>query len=147
MAKTATIQTRVDPVVKNNAQMILKKLNISMSEAISMYLSQITLHNGIPFEIKIPNEVTAKTLKDAENGKNVHEVDSVDKLFKKRASLVRTNPKPGAINACAAGVFCRSRFRCRYSAWLFGVRSFCSYNGERGSDPSTNRADPDFLYS
>jgi DNA-damage-inducible protein J len=82
MAKTATIQTRVDPVIKNNAQMILKKLNISMSEAISMYLSQITLHNGIPFELKIPNEVTAKTLKDSEMGKNVHKVDSVDELFK-----------------------------------------------------------------
>ena len=82
MAKTATIQARVDPVVKNNAQMILKKLNISMSEAISMYLSQIALHNGIPFDIKIPNEVTAKTLKDSEMGKNVHEVDSVDGLFK-----------------------------------------------------------------
>jgi DNA-damage-inducible protein J len=53
-----------------------------MSEAISMYLSQITLHNGIPFEIKIPNEVTAKTLKDSEMGKNVHKVDSVDGLFK-----------------------------------------------------------------
>ncbi len=82
MAKTATIQTRVDPVVKNNAQMILKQLNISMSEAISMYLSQITLHNGIPFEIKIPNEITAKTLKDVEMGKNVHRVDSIDGLFK-----------------------------------------------------------------
>ncbi len=81
MAKTATIQTRVDPVIKNNAQIILKKLNISMSEAISMYLSQITLHNGIPFELKIPNEVTAKTLKDAENRKNLHHVDSVDELF------------------------------------------------------------------
>jgi len=81
MAKTATIQTRVDPVIKNNAQMILKKLNISMSEAISMYLSQITLHNGIPFEIKIPNETTAKALKDTENGINIHKVDSVDELF------------------------------------------------------------------
>jgi len=81
MAKTATIQTRVDPDIKNNAQVILKKLNISMSEAISMYLSQITLHKGIPFEIKIPNEVTAKTLKDSENGRNIHKVDSVDALF------------------------------------------------------------------
>ena len=81
MAKTATIQTRVDPMVKHNAQIILKKLNISMSEAISIYLSQITLHKGIPFEIKIPNEVTAKTLKDAENGNDLHKVDSVDELF------------------------------------------------------------------
>ncbi len=81
VAKTATIQNRVDPDIKNNAQIILKKLNISMSEAISMYLSQITLHKGIPFEIKIPNEVTAKTLKDSENGRNIYKVDSVDALF------------------------------------------------------------------
>ena len=81
MAKTATIQTRVDPVIKNNAQIILKKLNISMSEAISMYLSQITLHEGIPFELKIPNQVTAKTLKSTENGEDVHKVDSIDTLF------------------------------------------------------------------
>ncbi len=81
MAKTATIQTRVDPVIKGKTQKILKKLNISMSEAISIYLSQITLHNGIPFEIKFPNAVTAKALKDSENGKNLHHVDSVDGLF------------------------------------------------------------------
>ena len=81
MAKTATIQTRVDPVIKKNAQIILKKLNISMSEAISLYFSQITLHNGIPFEIKIPNEVTAAVLKETESGKNIHKVDSVDALF------------------------------------------------------------------
>ncbi|MGD9161181.1 MAG: type II toxin-antitoxin system RelB/DinJ family antitoxin [Desulfobacteraceae bacterium] len=82
MGKTATIQTRVDPTVKRNAQIILNKLNISMSEAISMYLSQITLHRGIPFEIKIPNEITAKTLTDSESGKNLHKADSVDDLFK-----------------------------------------------------------------
>ena len=76
-----TIQTRVDPAVKRNAQIILNKLNISMSEAISMYLSQITLQRGIPFEIKLPNKVTAKTLRDSENGNNLQKVDSVDELF------------------------------------------------------------------
>lgn len=81
MAKTAVIQTRVDPAIKQHAQIILKKLNISMSEAISMYLSQITLHNGIPFELKIPNAITAKTLMDVDNGKELHTVNSVDDLF------------------------------------------------------------------
>jgi len=81
MAKTAVIQTRVDPEIKQHAQMILKKLNISMSEAISMYLSQITLQNGIPFEIKIPNDITVKTFMDVENGKELHTVGSVDDLF------------------------------------------------------------------
>ncbi len=81
MAKTATIQTRVDPKIKKSAQNILNTLNISMSEAISMYLSQITLHKGIPFEIKIPNRVTAQTLKKSEEGKELHKVSNVDKLF------------------------------------------------------------------
>jgi len=81
MSKTAVIQTRVDPKTKERAQIILKKLNISMSEAISMYLSQITLHKGIPFEIKIPNEVTAETLKASEEGEDLHPIDSVDALF------------------------------------------------------------------
>ncbi|MEA3468465.1 MAG: type II toxin-antitoxin system RelB/DinJ family antitoxin [Thermodesulfobacteriota bacterium] len=81
MIKTATIQTRVDPVVKKNAQEVLNKLNITMSEAISMYLSQITLHQGIPFELRIPNDLTAKTLTESKNGKKMHTVDSVEQLF------------------------------------------------------------------
>ncbi len=82
MAKTAIIQTRVDPVLKDEAQKILNTLNISISEAISIYLAQITLHKGIPFEIKIPNSLTAKTLRESETGQNLHQADNVDQLFK-----------------------------------------------------------------
>ena len=53
MAKTATIQTRVDPEIKRNAQKILSTLNISMSEAISIYLTQITLNKGSRNKIRI----------------------------------------------------------------------------------------------
>ena len=81
MAKTATIQSRVDPEIKRNAQKILSTLNISMSEAISIYLTQITLIKGIPFEIRIPNKLTARTLKESENGKELHKVSNVDDLF------------------------------------------------------------------
>jgi DNA-damage-inducible protein J len=81
MSKTATIQTRINPELKQKAQAIFNKLNLSMSEAISLYLTQVTLHRGIPFEIKIPNELTLKTLKNTEEGKNLKEVSSVDELF------------------------------------------------------------------
>ena len=81
MAKTATIQTRVDPKIKRNAQKILSTLNISMSEAISIYLTQITLNKGIPFEIKIPNKLTVRILKESENIKELHKVSDVDELF------------------------------------------------------------------
>jgi len=81
MNKSAIIQARIDPDVKNKAQRILNKLNLSMSEAISLFLTQVSLTKGIPFEIKIPNEVTAETLTKSENGEELHEVSSVEQLF------------------------------------------------------------------
>ena len=85
MAKSAVIQTRIDPVIKNKAQNIFNQLNISMSEAISIFLTQVTLKRGIPFEITLPNDVTADTLIKSENGKTLHKVSSVNKLFKELA--------------------------------------------------------------
>jgi DNA-damage-inducible protein J len=81
MSKTATIQTRINPELKQKAQAIFNTLNLSMSEAISLYLTQVTLHRGIPFEIKIPNELTLKTLQKIEKGKGLKEASSVDELF------------------------------------------------------------------
>jgi DNA-damage-inducible protein J len=81
MAKTATIQARINPDLKKKAQKILNTLNLSMSEAISLYLTQVTLHRGIPFEIRIPNDLTLKTLEKTERGEELNEVSNVDELF------------------------------------------------------------------
>ncbi len=81
MVRNAIIQARIDEETKVRAQKILNALHISMSEAISMYLRQIVFHRGIPFDLRIPNEVTAKTLRESEEGKGLHEVGSVDELF------------------------------------------------------------------
>ncbi len=81
MSKTATIQARINPDLKKKAQKILNTLNISMSEAISLYLTQVTLHRGIPFEIRIPNELTLKTLEKTDRGEELNEVSDVDELF------------------------------------------------------------------
>ncbi len=82
MPKTAIIQTRIDPKVKTKAQKILSKLNISMSEAISIFLTQVSLTKGIPFEIKIPNKLTEETLLKSESGKELHEVSNTKELLR-----------------------------------------------------------------
>jgi len=82
MNKSSTIQARIDPRVKSKAQKILNKLNISMSEAISIFLTQVSLKKGIPFEIKIPNELTEKTLTKSENGEDLHMVSDRKQLLK-----------------------------------------------------------------
>ncbi len=51
-----------------------------------MYLTQVALHKGIPFEVKIPNKLTETTLRKSEQGKELNEVGSVDELFQELES-------------------------------------------------------------
>lgn len=54
MGKTATLNLRVNPEVKENAEIILDQLGIPMATAIDMYLKQIALVGGIPFSVVLP---------------------------------------------------------------------------------------------
>lgn len=54
MGKTATLNLRVNPDVKENAEHILTQLGIPMATAIDMYLKQIALVGGIPFSVVLP---------------------------------------------------------------------------------------------
>ena len=54
MEKTMTLNLRVNPTVKQQAEDVLKQLGIPMATAIDMYLRQITLTGGIPFSLSLP---------------------------------------------------------------------------------------------
>ncbi len=54
MEKTTTLNLRVNPVVKQQAEAVLSRLGIPMSTAIDMYLNQISLTGGIPFRVALP---------------------------------------------------------------------------------------------
>jgi len=54
MQKSASVFARVEPEVKEQAEMILNQLGIPMSNAISLFLHQIIMQRGIPFDMKLP---------------------------------------------------------------------------------------------
>lgn len=54
MSKTANVFTRVDPALKVQAEAVLSQLGISMSTAMGMFLQQLVLQRGIPFDVKLP---------------------------------------------------------------------------------------------
>ncbi len=69
MEKTATLNLRVNPQVKQRAEEVLARLGVPMSTAIDMYLNQISLTGGIPFSImlpKAPKEINADLMTDDE---------------------------------------------------------------------------------
>lgn len=79
--KTATIHARILPSLKEQAEAVLAALGMTTSEAISIYFSQIALHKGLPFDVKIPNKTTRKAMAEAKKGKT-RLVASVDDLMR-----------------------------------------------------------------
>lgn len=56
MARTSNIFARVEPEVKEEAEKVLDQLGIPMSNAVGMFLRQVVLQNGIPFDVKLPKK-------------------------------------------------------------------------------------------
>ena len=52
MARTSNVFARVEPEVKEQAETILNQLGIPMSNAVGMFLRQVIIQRGIPFEMK-----------------------------------------------------------------------------------------------
>ncbi|HEL0567501.1 TPA: type II toxin-antitoxin system RelB/DinJ family antitoxin [Streptococcus equi subsp. zooepidemicus] len=97
MARTSNIYVRVEPNIKEQAELVLERLGIPMSNAVSIFLRQVVMQNGLPFDVKIPNkkplvlsdltseEFNMEMLKahnDFENGE-VYSIEEVENDLKK----------------------------------------------------------------
>jgi addiction module RelB/DinJ family antitoxin len=54
MAKNETLHIRVNENVRTSAEKTLDMLGLSISEAVNMFLHQIPLVGGLPFDVKVP---------------------------------------------------------------------------------------------
>ena len=81
--KTATVRARIEPDLKHDVETVLTLLGLSVSEAIEMFLRQVKLRNGIPFEIRIPNKTTIETFEDTDNGRNLTRHNNTKDMFDK----------------------------------------------------------------
>ena len=56
MSKNMLVSFRVKPELKEKTDIIFDKLGITKTEAFNMFLSQVLLNNGLPFDIKVPGD-------------------------------------------------------------------------------------------
>ena len=81
MSKTANIRARVEPELKTEVENILSDLGLTVSETVHLLYRQIKLQRGLPFDVRIPNTLTARTLNASRAGRNVKRFGSKRKLF------------------------------------------------------------------
>ncbi|MCL2009712.1 MAG: type II toxin-antitoxin system RelB/DinJ family antitoxin [Synergistaceae bacterium] len=70
MADTDTIHMSISPEVKSEADSILSRLGITTADAINMFLNQVILRGGLPFEVRLPaaSTDTLALIERIENG-------------------------------------------------------------------------------
>lgn len=48
------IRSRIDSNIKLEAQALLERFGLTMSEAIRLFLHQVVIEKGLPFQVKLP---------------------------------------------------------------------------------------------
>jgi DNA-damage-inducible protein J len=87
MGKTQTIRARVEPKLKRDAEVVLRKIGLTSSEAITLFLTQVKLTRGLPFPVRVPNKETRRAIGEARRRKNVESFPSASVWAKKVRSL------------------------------------------------------------
>lgn len=83
MKKSAIVHTRISPTTKQECDYIFSKLGITTSYAITMFLNQVALRKGIPFDIALPEKEDLVAFAE-----NVSSVDS-DKPNEKAKAIMK----------------------------------------------------------
>lgn len=81
MSKTATIRARIEPGLKSEVEAILAELGLTASETVHLLYRQIKIQQGLPFDVRIPNALTARTLNASKAGRNVKRFATRKELF------------------------------------------------------------------
>lgn len=80
MVKEAVVSARVDPELKTNVEQVFKALGLTTTQAITLFFKQVEFWNGLPFEVKIPNQDTVQALEDARARQNLVTFNSLDNV-------------------------------------------------------------------
>ena len=90
MSKTGYITARVEPKLKARAGRVLAKVGVSTTDAITMFLTQVVLTDGLPFEVRTPNARTRQAIEELEAGQGETFRDSTKEVID---SIVRPRRK------------------------------------------------------
>jgi len=59
VTKNGIINARIEETLKKEAERVFENLNLSATTAIALFYRQCVLHNGLPFELKVPASLSA----------------------------------------------------------------------------------------
>lgn len=83
MAATAFVRARIDEALKVEAAAVLADMGLTVSDVVRIVLTKVAKDKALPFEMRVPNKLTAETLTKSERGEDIHSAKDADTLFEK----------------------------------------------------------------
>ena len=85
---SSRLQNRIDPLLRQEAEAILRTQGIKPTQAIILFYTEVKRSGGLPFSpspvgrSEIPNAALQKDIREARRGKGVREYRSSKAMFK-----------------------------------------------------------------
>jgi DNA-damage-inducible protein J len=83
MSKSAMVRARIEPELKKQTEEIFQHLGLSVTQAITLFYSQVRARNGLPFNVVIPARETLSTFDATDADKDLVVCKDVDEMFNK----------------------------------------------------------------
>jgi len=81
MAATAFVRARIDESLKEEAAAVLTEMGLTVSDVVRIVLTRVAKDKALPFEMRVPNRLTAETLAKSERGEGLHHAKDAKDLF------------------------------------------------------------------
>jgi DNA-damage-inducible protein J len=80
LLKTTDVRCRIDEGLKDSATEVLSACGLTVSAAMRLFLLHVVSTRGLPFEVNVPSEKTARAL--VQSRQTNSRFNSIDELFK-----------------------------------------------------------------
>lgn len=80
LLKTTDVRCRIDEDLKDRATAVLNACGLSLSDAMRLFLRQVVTTQGLPFEVRVPSEKTARAMTQAREIRR--QFDSIDDMLR-----------------------------------------------------------------
>ena len=81
MPANAFVRARIDETLKNEAAAVLAEKGLTVSDLVRITLTKVAKEKALPFDMRIPNDITAGSIEASEQGKGVKKAKDEKDLF------------------------------------------------------------------
>ena len=81
--KTGTVTAKMEPETKREAEEVFSELDLTPSEAITLFYRQVSLLRRLPYleEVEVPNQATRRAIDEAADRERLLRFDTAESLY------------------------------------------------------------------